>query len=134
MLQEFFVLGRDIFASAVTPFITKISIAGNEDEFSYVRIVLEVFVLYPIITSSFVWIRAGRASYLGRKTNTTTVFPLTFVGRIFQTVISIKRTTVPPLGFVSTTFSTEISIGHNFYVQRCFPINTLTTKKHTNKT
>jgi len=46
---------------------TKICVAENEDDFSYIRIVLEVFVLYSIITSDFAWMRDSRAAYIGRQ-------------------------------------------------------------------
>ncbi len=47
---------------------TKICVAENEDEFLYIRTVLEVFVLYSITTSDFAWICDSRAAYIGRPT------------------------------------------------------------------
>lgn len=44
MLQELFISGRKTFASTITLLTTKICVAENEDEFSYIRTALEVFV------------------------------------------------------------------------------------------
>ena len=68
MLQELSISGRETFASTITLLTTKISVAENEDEFSYIRTVLEVFVLYSITTSDFAWMRNSRAAYIGRQT------------------------------------------------------------------
>ena len=68
MLQELSVSGRETFASTITLLTTKIGVAENEDEFSYIRTVLEVFVLYSITTSDFAWMRKSRAAYIGRQT------------------------------------------------------------------
>ena len=53
MLQELSISGRETFASTITLLTTKICIVESEDEFSYIRTVLKVFVLYFIITSDF---------------------------------------------------------------------------------
>ena len=68
MLQERSISGRETFASTITLLTTKIGVVENEDEFSYVRTVLEVFVLYSITTSDFAWMRDSRAAYIGRQT------------------------------------------------------------------
>ncbi len=68
MLQELSISGRETFASTITLLTTKICVAENEDEFSYIRTVLEVFVLYSITTSDFAWMRDSRAAYIGRQT------------------------------------------------------------------
>ena len=68
MLQELSISGRETFASTITLLTTKISVAENEDEFSYIRTVLEVFVLYSITTSDFASMRNSRAAYIGRQT------------------------------------------------------------------
>ena len=78
MLQELSISGRETFASTITLFTTKISIAENEDDlFSYIRTVLEVFVLYSITTSDFTWMCDSRATYTGRQTEiiSETTFP-----------------------------------------------------------
>lgn len=67
MLQELSISGRETFASTITLLTTKIGVAENEDEFSYIRTVLEVFVLYSITTSDFSWMRNNRAAYIGRQ-------------------------------------------------------------------
>ncbi len=54
MLQELSISGRKIFTSTITLLTTKICVVENEDEFSYIRIVLKVFVLYSITTLDFV--------------------------------------------------------------------------------
>jgi len=53
ILQELSIFGQEIFAFTITLLTTKICVAENENEFSYIRIVLKVFVLYFIITSDF---------------------------------------------------------------------------------
>lgn len=68
MLQERSISGRETFASTLTLLTTKIWVAENEDEFSYIRTVLEVFVLYSTTTSDFAWMRDSRAAYIGRQT------------------------------------------------------------------
>ena len=68
MLQELSISGRETFASTITLLTTKICVAENEDEFSYIRTVLEVFVLYSITTSDFAWMCDSRAAYIGRQT------------------------------------------------------------------
>ena len=68
ILQEFSISGRETFASTITLLTTKICVAGNEDEFSYIRAVLEVFVLYSIATFDFAWIQDSRAAYIGKQT------------------------------------------------------------------
>ena len=68
MLQELSISGWETFASTITLLTTKIGVAENEDEFSYIRTVLEVFVLYSITTSDFAWMRNNRAAYIGRQT------------------------------------------------------------------
>ncbi|MCJ1425255.1 hypothetical protein MMC29_003143 [Sticta canariensis] len=70
VLQELSISGRETFASTITLLTTKICVAENEDEFSYIRAVLEVFVLYSITTSDFAWMRDSRAVYIGRQTET----------------------------------------------------------------
>ena len=67
MLQKLSISGRETFASTITLLTTKICVAENEDEFSYIRAVLEVFVLYSITTSDFAWMRDSRAAYIGRQ-------------------------------------------------------------------
>lgn len=68
MLQELSISGRETFASTITLFTTKICIAENEDDlFSYIRIVQEVFVLYSITTSDFTWMYDSRVTYIGRQ-------------------------------------------------------------------
>jgi len=68
-LQEFSTTGRETFNSVITFLTTKICGADNEDIlFTYIRTVLEVFVLYSIITSDFSWIKDSRAAYIGRQT------------------------------------------------------------------
>ena len=69
MLQEFSIFGRETFASTIMFFTTKISIAENENDlFSNIRNVLEIFVLYSISTSDFRWMCAKRAIYIERRT------------------------------------------------------------------
>lgn len=68
MFQELSISGRETFASTITLLTTKICVAENEDEFSYIRAVLEVFVLYSIATLDFAWMRDSRAAYIGRQT------------------------------------------------------------------
>ena len=68
MLQELSISGRETFASTITLLTTKICVAESEDEFSYIRTVLGVFVLYSITTSDFAWTRDSRAAYIGRQT------------------------------------------------------------------
>ena len=48
ILQALSIFGRETFASTITLLTTKICLAENEDEFSYIRTVLEIFVLYSI--------------------------------------------------------------------------------------
>ena len=67
MLQELSISGRETFASTITLLTTKICVAENEDEFSYICAILEVFVLYSITTSDFAWMRDSRAAYIGRQ-------------------------------------------------------------------
>ena len=67
MLQEFSILGWEIFASTITLLTTKICVTENENKFSYVRAVLEVFGLYSINTSDFAWMRDSRTAYIGRQ-------------------------------------------------------------------
>ena len=67
MLQELSISGQETFASTITLLTTKICVAENEDEFSYIRTVLEVFVLYSITTSDFAWLCDSRAAYIGRQ-------------------------------------------------------------------
>lgn len=57
MLQELSISSRETFAFTLTLLTTKICVAENEDEFSYIRTVLEVFVLYSITMSDFAWMR-----------------------------------------------------------------------------
>ncbi len=48
---------------------TKIGNAENENvQFSNIRTILEIFVLYSISTSDFRWIYDKRAAYIGRQT------------------------------------------------------------------
>lgn len=68
ILQELSIFGRKTFASTITLLTTKICVAENEDEFSYIRTVLKVFVLYFITTSDFAWMCDSRAAYIGRQT------------------------------------------------------------------
>jgi len=68
ILQELSISGRETFASTITLLTTKICVAENEDEFSYIRTVLEVFVLYSITTSDFAWMCDSRAAYIGKQT------------------------------------------------------------------
>lgn len=69
LLQEFSTTGRETFNSVITFLTTKICVADNEDIlFTYIRAVLEVFVLYSIVTSDFSWINDSRAAYIGRQT------------------------------------------------------------------
>lgn len=70
MLQELSISGRETFASTITLLTTKIRVTENEDEFSYIRTVLEVFVLYSITTSYFAWMRDSRAASIGRQIET----------------------------------------------------------------
>jgi len=53
ILQELSIFGQETFAFTITLLTTKICVAENENEFSYIRIVLKVFVLYSITTSDF---------------------------------------------------------------------------------
>ncbi len=68
ILQELSIFGQEIFAFIITLLTTKICVAENENEFSYIRIVLKVFVLYFIITSDFAWMCDSRAAYIERQT------------------------------------------------------------------
>lgn len=69
MLQEFFTSGHETFASIVTFLATEISVVeGNTKLLSYVRAVLEVFVLYSITTSDSTWLSDRRTAYIGRQT------------------------------------------------------------------
>lgn len=70
MLQELSISGRETFASTIRLLTTKICVAENEDEFSYIRAVLEDFVLYSITTLDFAWMHDSRAAYIGRQTET----------------------------------------------------------------
>ena len=68
MLQELSISGRETFASTITLLTRKICVTENEDIlFSYIRTVLEVFVLYSITTSDFAWMCDSRAAYIGRQ-------------------------------------------------------------------
>ena len=51
-LQELSISDKKTFASTITLLTTKICIAESENEFSYIRTVLKVFVLYST-TSDF---------------------------------------------------------------------------------
>ena len=69
VLQEFSTTGRETFNSVITFLTTKICVADNEDIlFTYIRAVLEVFVLYSIVTSDFSWMKDSRTAYIGRQT------------------------------------------------------------------
>ena len=57
---------RHVPYSTITFLTTKIYVAENENDVSYIRTVLEVFVLYSIISSDFAWIRNSRAAYIDR--------------------------------------------------------------------
>ena len=67
-LQEFSISGRETFASAITYFTIKVGIVDNENEiFSIIRTVLEIFILYSISTSDFRWISDKRATHMARQ-------------------------------------------------------------------
>ena len=62
ILQEFSATGRKTFRAVVVFLLTKICVF--EDDillFTYIRAILEVFVLYSIVTSDFAWIDDSRA-------------------------------------------------------------------------
>ena len=67
MLQKLSISGRETFASTITLLTTKICVAEKKNEFSYIRAILEVFVLYSITTSDFAWMRDSRAAYIKRQ-------------------------------------------------------------------
>ena len=64
MLQKFFIFDKEIFVFIITFFTMKINVVENENEFSYIRIVLKIFILYFIITSNFTWMRNNRVAYI----------------------------------------------------------------------
>ncbi len=69
MLQELSVSGRETFSSVITLLTTKICIAENDEIlFSYIRTVLEVFILYSLTTSDSAWMCDSRAAYIVRQT------------------------------------------------------------------
>lgn len=62
MLQEFSATGRKTFRAVVMILLTKICVFENDKLlFAYIRAILEVFVLYSIVTSDFAWIDDSRA-------------------------------------------------------------------------
>ena len=67
-LQDFSATGQT-FGSVITFLTTQICTVG-EDEilFTYIRAVLEVFILYSISTSDFAWMDDSRAIYIERQT------------------------------------------------------------------
>ena len=54
--------------STITLLTNKICISESEDEFSYIRTVLEVFILYSMTKSDFARMRDSRAAYVRRQT------------------------------------------------------------------
>jgi len=71
ILQEFSATGRKTFRAVVVFLLTKICVF--EDDillFTYIRVILEVFVLYSIVTSDFAWIDDSRALCIECQTET----------------------------------------------------------------
>ena len=79
MLQELSNSGWETFASTITLLAMKICVAETEDEFSYIRTVLEVFVLYSVTMSDFAWMCDSHATYRRRQnkivSETLSAFP-----------------------------------------------------------
>ncbi len=62
MLQKFSATGRKTFRAVIFFLLTKVCVFENDKLlFTYVRAILEVFVLYSIATSDFAWIDDCRA-------------------------------------------------------------------------
>lgn len=68
ILQEFSTSGRETFVSVVKFLTTNFCLAETDNILcSYIRAVLEVFVLYSITTSDSTWMGNSRAAYIGRQ-------------------------------------------------------------------
>ena len=69
MLQKLSVSEREIFFFVIILLTTKICIVENDEIlFSYIRTVLEVFILYSLTISDFAWLCDSRAAYIVRQT------------------------------------------------------------------
>ena len=68
-LQEFSLTGVETFGSVIVFLTTKICVVQDDEIlFTYIRAVLEVFILYSITTSDFAWLNDSRAVSIGRQT------------------------------------------------------------------
>ena len=62
---------RASYSSSILYFMSEICMAGNNEIlFSYIRTVLEIFILYSIETADFKWLLDDRAAYLSRNIET----------------------------------------------------------------
>ncbi len=84
MLQKLSVSEREIFFFVIILLTTKICIVENDEIlFSYIRTVLEVFILYSLTISDFVWLCDSRAAYIVRQTKFMSELTFSFVKVLF---------------------------------------------------
>lgn len=67
MLQKLFISSRKIFVFIITFFTTKICVVENKNKFSYIRVILKIFVLFSIIISNFAWMRNNHVVYIKKQ-------------------------------------------------------------------
>ena len=80
MLHELFISEREIFFFVIILLTTKICIIENDEIlFSYIWIVLKVFILYSLTISDFAWMRDSNAAYIARQTKLMSELTFFFV-------------------------------------------------------
>ncbi len=84
MLQKLFISEREIFFFVIILLMMKICIVkNNEILFSYIWTILEVFILYFLTISDFIWLCDSRAAYIVRQMKLMSELTFSFVKVLF---------------------------------------------------